>query len=98
MKAFKVVGAYVTLRVKNELGQGVLLGFHQGATVPDSVDSDDLDRHVRKGLVAEDGTQAADLFGVPAGTPVPDEPPSEADEAQSSSRPRRSTQKPDSKG
>jgi len=75
MKAYRIVGAYVTLRVKNELEQEVLLGFHQGATVPDGVNQDDLDRHLRKGLIAEAGSREADLLGVPAGTPVPGEPP-----------------------
>lgn len=74
-KSYKVTAAYVTLRVDNELGQEVLLGFHQGATVPDSVNQEDLERHVRKGMVAEEGSREADLLGVPAGTPVPGEPP-----------------------
>lgn len=75
MKAFKVIAPYITLRVNNELGQEVLLGFHQGADLPEGVNQDDLDRHVRKGMVAQDGSREAELLAVPAGTPVPGEPP-----------------------
>lgn len=75
MKNYRVTAAYVTLRVNNDLGQEVLLGFHQGATVPDGVNRDDLDRHVRKDMVAEEGSREAELLAVPAGTPVPGEPP-----------------------
>ncbi|MCZ7440823.1 hypothetical protein O7598_30850 [Micromonospora sp. WMMC241] len=75
MKAYKVTAAYVTLRVNNDLGQDVVLGFHQGAVLPDGVQQEDLERHVRKGMVAEEGSREADLLAVPAGTPVPGEPP-----------------------
>ncbi|MEV1321962.1 hypothetical protein AB0J14_38440 [Micromonospora arborensis] len=77
-KTFRVTAAYITLRVDNELGQEVLLGFHQGATLPEGVNQEDLDRHVRKNMVAEEGTREADLLAVPAGTPVPGEPPNVA--------------------
>lgn len=75
MKAYKVTAPYVTMRVENELGQEVVLGFLQGATLPKGVNQEDLDRHVRKGMVAEEGSREADLLAVPAGTPVPGEPP-----------------------
>lgn len=64
-----VTAAYVTLRVRNELGQEVLLGFYSGAPVPESVNKDDLDRHIRKGMVAEEGTPQADMAS-PGGQPV----------------------------
>ncbi|WDZ87190.1 hypothetical protein [Micromonospora cathayae] len=70
MKTHKVTAPYITLRVNDGLGQEVLRGFHQGATVPEGVNQEDLDRHVRKGMVAEEGSREANLLAVPAGTPV----------------------------
>jgi hypothetical protein len=65
----KVTAAYVTVRVPNELGQEVLTGFYEGAVLPDDVNRDDLDRHVRKGMVAEEGTPEAEAAS-PVGKPV----------------------------
>ena len=67
--SYKVTAAYVTLRVPNELGQEVLLGFYEGAVVPEHVNQDDLDRHLRKSMVAEEGTPEADAAS-PVGRPV----------------------------
>lgn len=64
-----VTAAYVTVRVKNNLGQDVLHGFYEGAVLPDDVNQSDLDRHVRKGMVAEAGTPEADAAS-PVGRPV----------------------------
>ncbi|TDB84972.1 hypothetical protein E1091_17145 [Micromonospora fluostatini] len=86
-KTYKVISAYVTLRVADGLGQEVLQGFHQGATVPEGVNQDDLDRHVRKNLVAEEGSREAGLLAVPAGTPKPGEPPNPSTEGQTRSGP-----------
>ncbi len=66
---YKVTAPYVTLRVPNELGQPVLAGFYAGAVLPEGVNRDDLDRHVRKGMVAEEGTPEAEA-AVPGGQPV----------------------------
>lgn len=64
-----VTAAYATLRVKNDLGQEVLTGFYEGAVLPDDVNQDDLDRHVRKGMVAKEGSPEADAAS-PVGRPV----------------------------
>jgi len=64
-----VTAAYATLRVLNDLGQNVVTGFYRGAVLPDNVDAADLDRHVRKGMVAEQGTPEADA-APPHGQPV----------------------------
>lgn len=64
-----VTAAYVTLRVPNELGQEVLLGFYAGAPVPAGVNKEDLERHIRKGMVAEEGTPQAEMAS-PVGQPV----------------------------
>lgn len=74
-KKYVVISPYITLRAKDDTGAEVLSGFHQGAPVPEGVNQEDLDRHLRKGMVAEDGTDEARLLGVPAGTPIPGEPP-----------------------
>lgn len=70
--SYKVTAAYATLRVKNEMDQDVLLGFYEGAVLPDSVNQEDLERHVRKGMVAKEGTPEAEA-AVPAGVPAPTE-------------------------
>lgn len=64
-----VTAPYMTVRVKNELGQEVLRGYYEGAVLPDDVHPDDLDRHVRKGMVAKAGTPEADSAS-PVGKPV----------------------------
>jgi hypothetical protein len=69
-KKYKVVSPYVTLRVRDEiLGQEQLLGFHAGAPVPTKVNQEDLERHLRKGMVAEEGSPEADA-AVVGGEPV----------------------------
>lgn len=64
-----VTAPYVTLRVKDQTGAEVLLGFYEAAPVPDSVDKDDLERHLRKGMIAKAGTEEADAAS-PVGRPV----------------------------
>jgi hypothetical protein len=76
MSTYVVTAPYVTLRIKdNNTGSHVLTGYYAGATVPEDVHPVDLDRHLQKGMVSETGTDQAELLGVPAGTPVPGEPP-----------------------
>jgi hypothetical protein len=67
--SYKVTAEYVTLRTNNDLGQEVLLGFYRGATLPESVNEEDLDRHVRKGMVAKEGSPEAEA-ATPFGPPV----------------------------
>lgn len=66
---YVVTAPYATLRVKNDLGQEVLTGFYEGGVLPEDVNQGDLDRHVRKGMVAEQGTPEADAAS-PIGKPV----------------------------
>lgn len=69
----KVLWPYITLKVHGDTGT-VIREFYAGATVPDNADPDDRDRLVRKGaLVDADAAEAA--LAVPAGTPIPGEPP-----------------------
>lgn len=73
--AGKVVAApYVTLKVKDQQGQDVTLGFYEGAILPDSANAGDLERLVRKGMVVDTDSPEAQ-FAAPAGTPKPGEPP-----------------------
>ena len=74
MTQLKVAWPYITLKVGADGGGLVLKEFYAGAIVPDNADPDDRDRLVRKGaLVEEDAPEAA--LAVPAGTPIPGEPP-----------------------
>ena len=74
-KQYVVTAPYVTLKVKDQAGGTVVGELYQGAPVPDSADPENVQRLVAKGMLAEAGTSEADLLGVPAGTPVPGEPP-----------------------
>lgn len=48
---YRVCAPYITLKSKALDGSGVVLGYFEGALVPESVDLDDLARHIRKGMV-----------------------------------------------
>ncbi|WP_433078875.1 hypothetical protein ACQP1P_38590 [Dactylosporangium sp. CA-052675] len=94
MKVYKVTSPYVTLRVRDDvLGQEVLAGFYAGAPLPSNVNQEDLERHVRKGMVAEEGTPEADA-AVVGGQPVvfgqsdAGTPQSQVDQQQRGDRPR----------
>lgn len=67
--SYKVTGAYVTVKVRDERGQLMTLGFYAGGVLPDSADQADVERLLRKGLLAEEGTPQADA-AVPHGVPV----------------------------
>lgn len=69
MTVYRVTAPYATLRVPNEVGQEILVGFYEGAVLPQGINRDDLDRHIRKGMVAEEGTPEAEV-AVPVGMPV----------------------------
>jgi hypothetical protein len=73
-----VTAPYVTLKMKDQAGATVLGEFYQGAPVPDTADPENVQRLVDKGMIAVVGTPQADLLGVPAGTPIPGEPPNVA--------------------
>lgn len=72
--AHQVVSAYATLRVPNDFGQEVILGFYKDAILPADVNRDDLERHIRKGMVVKVAGPAA-------------EPAAEADSAEPAKKP-----------
>ncbi|MBM0277816.1 hypothetical protein [Micromonospora tarensis] len=65
----RVVSAYATLRVPNDLGQEVLVGFYENAILPAGVNRDDLDRHVRKGMVVKESATEPERKPAPASQP-----------------------------
>lgn len=50
---YRVCAPYVTLKSKPETGGEVVLGYFEGALLPETVDAQDLARHIRKGMVEE---------------------------------------------
>lgn len=49
---YRVKSPYVTLRILDQItGSWTLLGFYEGAVLPENVNVEDRDRHVRKGMV-----------------------------------------------
>ena len=76
---YKVVAPYVTLKVRDLAGGTVLTGYYAGATLEaDQVDEDSLQHHLDGGLMVEEGDKLAETFAVPAGTPLPGQPPNVA--------------------
>lgn len=75
MTTYKVLWPYITIKVRPDSGGTVLRELYQGAPAPDNADPDDLARLVRKGALVEEGTYAGDVLAVPAGNPIPGEPP-----------------------
>jgi hypothetical protein len=57
---YVVTAALINVRVKDDVGSEVIQGFYAGATLPEGVNEDDLDKHLRKGMVAEKGSKEAD--------------------------------------
>ena len=56
---YRVCAPYVTLKSKSDGGGQVVLGYYEGALVPETVDLDDLARHIRKGMVEKlEGAEA----------------------------------------
>jgi hypothetical protein len=73
--AYVVTRPYVTLKVKDEnTGAEVVREFYEGGVLPDGCVQDDVDRLLRKEMIAEEGSDEARL-AAPAGTPKPGEPP-----------------------
>jgi hypothetical protein len=73
---YKVLAPYVTIRVLDDVsGSDVLLGYYAGAPVPPNANREDVERLVRKGMVVAADSFAGEHVAVPAGTPVPGEPP-----------------------
>lgn len=68
-KGYVVTAPMINLRVKDAAGTYVKAGFYAGAVLPDDAHPDDVESHVRKGMVAEKGTPEADAAS-PVGMPV----------------------------
>jgi hypothetical protein len=49
--SYKVLAPYVTLKVKDVVGSDVVQGFYADAVVPDPVDNDNFQKHVRNGWI-----------------------------------------------
>ena len=84
---FVVTAPLINVRVQDAAGTYVLQGFYAGATLPEGVHEDDLDKQERKGLIASKGSPEADAatpFGKPVqfddnGNPMSDEQVAEAE-------------------
>lgn len=72
---YVVAAPLVYLKVRDAHGALISSTFYAGAPVPEDVDEDSLQHHLDSGLVIKQGDPAADVLAVPAGTPVPGEPP-----------------------
>ena len=74
-EAFVVIAPYVTIKVKDQLGNFQFRGFLEGGVVKhDDIDPASLRHHLDSGLMAVVGSDAAKYAG-PSGTPKPGEPP-----------------------
>jgi hypothetical protein len=72
---YVVTRPYVTLKVRDATtGAEVVREFYEGGVLPEGANSDDVDRLLRKDMIAEEGSDEANL-AAPAGTPKPGEPP-----------------------
>jgi hypothetical protein len=56
---YRVTAPYVVLRSKSDQGGDVALGYLAGASLPETVDLEDLARHIRKGMVEKVAQAAA---------------------------------------
>lgn len=72
---YRVIAPLVYLRVRDVAGAIVSRTYYAGVPVPENVEEDSLKHHLESGLVVKDDDPVADVLGVPAGTPVPGEPP-----------------------
>jgi hypothetical protein len=74
-KSYKVAAPYVTLRWRDDRGTEMITGFYQGATIPETTDEATVARLLEKGMLIDASDPVADIVAVPAGTPMPGEPP-----------------------
>lgn len=72
---YRVVAPLVYLRVPDVAGALVSYAYYAGASVPDGVDEGSLQHHLDSGLVVKEDDPVAEVVAVPAGTPIPGEPP-----------------------
>lgn len=53
-KQYRVIAPYVTMKTSHtQTGAPAILGFHEGATVPDDVSQASIDHHLARGLIVE---------------------------------------------
>lgn len=72
---YLVAAPLVYLKVPDAAGALVSYTFYAGAPVPEDVDKDSLESHLESGQVIKADEPGADQVAVPAGTPIPGEPP-----------------------
>jgi hypothetical protein len=71
-----VIAPYITVKCRDDVAGGMIIReFYQGGVLPDGADPDNVKRLEESGMVADQDTPEADVMGVPAGTPIPGEPP-----------------------
>lgn len=81
MATYKVLAPLVQLKLKDAAGALVFRQFYAGAVLDTeqvNLDQDNLDSHLDSGQVVEEGHEVAEVFAVPAGTPLPGKPPNVA--------------------
>jgi hypothetical protein len=99
---YVVTAPLVNVRVKDDVGSYVIKGFYAGASLPADVHEDDLDKQVRKGMVAKKGTEEADAatpYGARVtfddnGNPLTPQQAADAEKARSERRTERQSAKP----
>lgn len=72
---YVVAAPLVYLKVPDVGGALVSYTFYAGAPVPENIDEASLQHHLESGLVVESSDPVAEVIAVPAGTPIPGEPP-----------------------
>jgi hypothetical protein len=72
---YLVAAPLVYLKVPDVGGALVSYTYYAGAPVPENVDEDSLHHHLDNGQVIKASEPGADQVAVPAGTPIPGEPP-----------------------
>lgn len=75
MATYKVLAPLVQLKVPDVGGVLQFQHFYAGAVVPEGVDPASLKVHVDSGQIVKESAPEADVFAVPAGTPLPLAPP-----------------------
>lgn len=82
-KQYRVIAPYVTMKTSHtQTGAPAILGFHEGAEVPDDVSAASIAHHLARGLIAEVPAKAmpvaapqgdaGDADPAHGGTPDPD--------------------------
>jgi hypothetical protein len=74
-KRYVVVAPYVTLKHRDQVGSYILSGFYAGSVVPADAEPESVQRLLDKGMLLDASDPVAGIVAVPAGTPLPGEPP-----------------------